>query len=165
MTTEANSTFDQLVGVLDYPMFIVTVAVGETKAGCLVGFGSQVSINPPRFLVGLSDKNHTTEVAVNATHLTVHLVRTQDRRLAQLFGEHTGDEIDKFAQCRWSTGPHGMPVLTDAVAWFVGAIVDRIDFGDHIGHLLEPVHAELTGPTDALLTFADVREFEPGHEA
>ena len=55
--------FEKLVSMLDYPMYVVTTRAGDQRAGCLVGFTSQVSIGPPRFLVGLSDKNHTYRVA------------------------------------------------------------------------------------------------------
>jgi flavin reductase (DIM6/NTAB) family NADH-FMN oxidoreductase RutF len=146
-------------------MFVVTAAAGNARAGCLVGFATQVSINPPRFLVGLSEKNHTTTLAAAATHLAVHLLRAEDRALARLFGEETGDQVNKFTQCRWSSGPHGVPVLDDSPAWFVGRIAERIDFGDHVGHLLVPVHVETSRPTEGFLTFADVRDFDAGHDA
>jgi flavin reductase (DIM6/NTAB) family NADH-FMN oxidoreductase RutF len=51
--------FNALAGGLDYPMFIVTVGDGARRAGCLVGFAAQCSIDPPRFMVWLSKKNHT----------------------------------------------------------------------------------------------------------
>src|SRR4051794_41781759 len=54
----------ELIDELDYPMFIVTVAAGGERAGCLVGFATQCSINPPRFLVCLSDKNRTFRVEI-----------------------------------------------------------------------------------------------------
>jgi flavin reductase (DIM6/NTAB) family NADH-FMN oxidoreductase RutF len=53
-------SFAELVSQLDYAMFIVTTAADDERAWCLVGFASQASIHPPRFLVGLSDKNRTT---------------------------------------------------------------------------------------------------------
>ena len=59
MAEPGTEAFEKLVALLNYPMFVVTTGVGGTAAGCLVGFASQVSIHPPRFLVGLSTKNHT----------------------------------------------------------------------------------------------------------
>ena len=74
--------FEKLVSMLDYPMYIVTTQADDERAGCLVGFTSQVSIGPPRFLVGLSERNHTFRVAQRATHLAVHLLpRLRLRRL------------------------------------------------------------------------------------
>lgn len=159
------SRFHDLVGELNYPMYIVTTSADGVPAGCLVGFTTQVSIDPARFLVCLSEKNHTSTVAAAATHLAVHLVRADDHDLPRLFGEQTGDEIDKFARCRWSAGPHDMPVLDDAAAWFIGRIRQRVDFGDHIGHLIEPVEVGFDRPLARTLTFVDVRDMDPGHDA
>jgi flavin reductase (DIM6/NTAB) family NADH-FMN oxidoreductase RutF len=58
--------FEKLVSMLDYPMYVVTTRAGDESAGCLVGFTSQVSIGPPRFLVGLSNKNRTYRIARDA---------------------------------------------------------------------------------------------------
>src|SRR3954468_19640786 len=101
----------ELIDELDYPMFIVTVAAGDERAGCLIGFATQCSINPPRFLVCLSNKNRTFRVARDAKILVVHLVPDDAAELAELFGSRTGDEVDKFELCDWSPGPGGTPVL------------------------------------------------------
>jgi flavin reductase (DIM6/NTAB) family NADH-FMN oxidoreductase RutF len=157
--------FEKLVSMLDYPMYVVTTAADEEQAGCLVGFTSQVSIGPPRFQVGLSERNHTFRVAQRATHLAVHLLSRRHRELARLFGSETGDRTDKFARCGWREGPHGMPILDDAAGWFVGEVLTRDDLGDHVGFLLKPGEGEAPEKFDQLVTFADVRDLEPGHEA
>jgi flavin reductase (DIM6/NTAB) family NADH-FMN oxidoreductase RutF len=165
---DGTGAFERLVATLDYPMFVVcTRAHGAdaAPAGCLVGFASQTSIHPPRFLVGLSRRNHTYRITENATHLVVHIVSRQDRRVAELFGGQTGDRIDKFDHCDWSPGPAGMPILTAAAAWFVGRIVDRFDLGDHVGHLLEPVSGMSPDHFEDWLSFSDVSDLTPGHEA
>jgi flavin reductase (DIM6/NTAB) family NADH-FMN oxidoreductase RutF len=69
--------FDDVSEVLDYPMFIVTTAYDGHAAGCLVGFATQTSIDPPRFLVGLSDMNRTHRVALKAPRLVVHVLDAQ----------------------------------------------------------------------------------------
>lgn len=157
--------FDQLVGLLDYPMFVVTTQAEGSKAGCLVGFTSQTSINPPRFMVGLSKRNYTYRTAQAASHLAVHLLARPALEVARLFGSETGDEVDKFSRCAWHEGPHGIPILDDAPAWFVGSVSGRFDLGDHVGHLLEPTAGEAPDQLRDLVTFADVRDLEPGHDA
>jgi flavin reductase (DIM6/NTAB) family NADH-FMN oxidoreductase RutF len=69
-----NTTFEQLVAQLNYQMFIVTTAAGDETAGCLIGFATQTSIHPPRFLVGLSRRNRTFRVACEAETIVVHFV-------------------------------------------------------------------------------------------
>lgn len=160
-----SAAFESLVSLLDYPMFVVTTAAEGHLSGCLVGFTSQTSINPPRFLVGLSRKNHTFTVAQQAEHLAVHVLPRREQQVAELFGGQTGDSTDKFAECAWSPGPEGMPILDGAAAWFVGRILRRFDVGDHVGHLVEPVTGDAPEDLGELITFSDVRHIEPGHEA
>jgi flavin reductase (DIM6/NTAB) family NADH-FMN oxidoreductase RutF len=160
-----TEAFEKLVSLLDYPMYVVTTRSGDQSAGCLVGFSSQVSIRPPRFMVGLSKRNHTYRVAEKAKHLAVHLVARHHCELARLFGSQTGDNVDKFARCAWHSGPNGLPILDDAAGWFVGAVLSRYDVGDHVGFLLEPVAGSSPDKFDQLVTFSDVRDLEPGHEA
>ena len=155
--------FEQLMDQLDYSMLIVTAAAGESRAGCLVGFASQVSINPPRFLVCVSVKNFTFRVANETEILVVHFLPEQAAELAQLFGGQTGDEVDKFARVGWRPGPAGTPVLTDLEDWFAGRVLDRMDFGDHRGFLLAPIEGE-AHRSGSPLTFRRAKRIEPGHE-
>ncbi|HEX2849830.1 MAG TPA: flavin reductase family protein [Acidimicrobiales bacterium] len=155
--------FQRLVARLDYPMFVVTAAASGGRSGCLVGFASQCSISPPRVVVWISKKNHTYEVAQEATALGVHVLGAHDTGLATLFGHETGDEIDKFERCAWHEGAEGAPLLDEAAGWFVGHVLDHLDTGDHLGFLLEPIDAMIRD--DPALGFQDVKDLEPGHPA
>jgi flavin reductase (DIM6/NTAB) family NADH-FMN oxidoreductase RutF len=155
--------FHDIVGRLDYPMTIVTAADGGRRSGCLVGFHTQCSIDPARFLVCISRANHTFRLAVRSPHLAVHFLDRDDHALSLLFGEKTGDEVDKFAACDW-TDEHGVPVLSAVRAWFVGRVLQRLPLGDHVGHLLEPVAGGSAGPLRQL-SFQQVKTMRPGHPA
>jgi flavin reductase (DIM6/NTAB) family NADH-FMN oxidoreductase RutF len=157
--------FQKLVFNLDYPMFVVTAAAGGERSGCLIGFATQTSIEPQRFLVCVSRRNHTHRVAAAASHLGVHLVPEDATELAELFGGETGDEVDKFARCAWHEGPHGAPLLDDAPNRFVGAVVARLDAGDHEAFLLDPVWAQAGRPGEAELDFERAKRIQPGHPA
>ena len=149
-------------GELDYPMFIVTVAAAGERSGCLIGFATQASIDPARFIICLSDKNRTYRVAQEADVVGVHVVPADRDDLAELFGSHTGDEIDKFARCAWHDGPAGAPVLDDCENWFAGRIVERFDAGDHTALLLDPFEAH-SEQGERPFTFHRARRIEPGH--
>ena len=164
LSEPAASAFQSIVDALDYPMAIVTTTDGTERAGCLVGFTAQCSIDPPLVMVWLSKRNRTTRVAARGTSLLVHLPAHTDRALATLFGQETGDEVDKFAHCRWAPGPEGLPLLATCARWFAGRIVDRLDTGDHVGHLLEPFDAG-DGPWAGQLGFQAVKDLKPGHRA
>jgi flavin reductase (DIM6/NTAB) family NADH-FMN oxidoreductase RutF len=158
------SAFAELVADLDYPMMIVTAQARGERAGCLVGFATQTSIRPGRFLVCLSRENRTYRVARFAQALGVHFVPVERADLAELFGGQTGDEVDKFARCEWHEGPEGVPLLDGLANRFVGRVVGRWEAGDHRAHLLEPVHAE-RGTMSEEFTFRRARWIHPGHPA
>jgi flavin reductase (DIM6/NTAB) family NADH-FMN oxidoreductase RutF len=161
---DTRAAFDALMGSLDERVFVVTARHGESLAGCLIGFGTQVSIDPQRFLACLSDKNHTYRVAARgAEHLAVHLVPPGRRDLAELFGGATGDDVDKFARCAWTEGRGGVPLLDDCPDRFVGRVLERRPLGDHVGFLLEPVAAAFAGHGG--LALGDTVDIEPGHAA
>jgi flavin reductase (DIM6/NTAB) family NADH-FMN oxidoreductase RutF len=160
----AEQTFQRLVAQLDYPMFIATVAAGGERAGCLIGFATQCSIHPPRFLAGISDKNRTFRVAQGAKSMAVHLVPEAAADLAELFGGETGDDVDKFERCAWRPGPDDVPLLDDCPNRFVGAIIERVDFGDHVGLVLEPFYAD-EEEASGQLGFHRAKRIDPGHEA
>ncbi|MBF6428598.1 flavin reductase [Nocardia cyriacigeorgica] len=164
---EVGEAFDAVIAAADSPVWIVTTVAGGRRVGCLVGFACQVSIDPRRFLVAVSKNNHTYRIARNADYLAVHLLTGDQFDLARLFATTTGESTDKFAQCAWSGGPHGLPILDGAAGWFAGRIIARSDLGDHVGHLLEPITAAAPPPTAATsaLHLGAVADLSPGHEA
>jgi flavin reductase (DIM6/NTAB) family NADH-FMN oxidoreductase RutF len=158
-----QTAFDEIVSGLDYPMIIVTVAAGSERAGCLVGFSTQCSIDPARYAVFVSKANRTADVASRADVMVVHFLRPHDAPLARLFGEETGDEVSKFDRCRWQAGPADTPVL-DGCDWFAGRVRDRVDVGDHVLHLLDVTDGGAAGtPGEGRLGFQAVRGLDAGH--
>ncbi|MFN2460537.1 MAG: flavin reductase family protein [Candidatus Velthaea sp.] len=152
----------RLMASLDYPMYVVTARSGDERSGCLVGFGTQCSIHPPRWLICLSNKNRTYRVAARAQSLVVHLLRADQHGVAELFGGETDDEVDKFARCAWVEGPGGAPVL-HGCDWIGGPIINRIELGDHAGHLIEVTDGGTQHGGDGQLGFHAVRDISPGH--
>ena len=153
--------FHRLMSDLDGPMVIVTATAGGERAGCLVGFSGQCSIDPPLYLVCISQRNHTHGVATRAEVLAVHVLDQADVELSKTFGELTGDDVDKLAMVQW-TDIEGVPVLDATAGWFVGRVIDRFPMGDHTAHVLEPIRGERRRPV-VQLGFQDVQDMEPGH--
>ena len=160
-----SDVIGDLVRRADPPLYVATTAAAGERAGCVIGFATQASIDPPRFLVGISTENRTWRVAQTATHLAVHLFGRDRIDVISLFGGATGDDVDKFANGAWSEGPGAVPVLDGSVAWFVGRIIERYDLGDHVGHLLEPVTGGTSTGPDPAVTLADADDIEAGHPA
>jgi flavin reductase (DIM6/NTAB) family NADH-FMN oxidoreductase RutF len=141
-------------------MFVVTAHAGEADSGCLVGFATQCSIKPLRFIVILSKENLTYRVAALTRALAVHAVPDQRVDIAELFGGSTGDDraksapsagtVDPATFLSWTTAPIGS-----------GDIVSQMDVGDHVGFVLRPFDGGAVAET--ILGFRAVRHITPGH--
>jgi flavin reductase (DIM6/NTAB) family NADH-FMN oxidoreductase RutF len=160
-----KDAFDALMAGADSAMVVVTVSDGDERAGCLVGFHTQCSIDPPRFAVWVSKANHTCRVALRSSHLAVHFLGGDDRDLAELFGGETGDEVDKFEAVDWEPGPGGVPVLRRCDNRVVLRRLVLLDeSSDHLCIVAEPVDAACSAGFMPLRLGA-VTDIDPGHDA
>lgn len=160
-----TSAFSTIAAALDPAMVVVTSAHEGERAGCLVGFHSQSSIEPERYCVWLSKANHTARIVRLAPTLAVHFLTAEQRPLAELFGTFTGDEVDKFSRCTWDEGPDGLPLLSEVPRRIVARRVAILDEGgDHLCVVTEPVSSEADGPFTPLRLSA-VDDLTPGHQA
>lgn len=153
-----------LAKVLDVSLLVVTAAADGVRSGCVVGFATQCSLEPERFLVCLSRANRTYEVARQATALGVHVLGRDQVALARLFGGTTDDEIDKLGAVAWRPGPTGAPLLEECAAWAEMPILEQLPLGDHVGFLVEAL-ASGTGHHEGLLRLSDAQPIAPGHPA
>jgi flavin reductase (DIM6/NTAB) family NADH-FMN oxidoreductase RutF len=160
--SDIQATFNVLVGELDYPMFIVTAATDAERAGCLVGFATQTSIDPSRFLVCLSHQNRTYRVPRCAEVLAVHFVAADAVALAELFGGRTGDQVEKACALRVAARAGWRAILDRCENWFVGCVVERLRAGDHDAFLLEPI-AAAAGTAPGQFSFRRAKRIDPGH--
>ncbi len=161
MSAEAQA-FEAIVADLDSPAYVVTTTAGAERDGCLVGFASQCSIKPPRFGVWLSKQNRTYRIALSATTLVVHVLRQGDQDLAHLFGAQTGDDVDKFKDIAWRSGPGGCPVLVRC-DWFAGSITERVDTGDHVAFVLAPDGGQCERSGTRQLGMQEIGDIQAGH--
>jgi flavin reductase (DIM6/NTAB) family NADH-FMN oxidoreductase RutF len=163
MTEEdAESPSGALVRLNDYSLYVVTAWADDEPSGCLAGFVTQASIDPVHFIVCVSKINHTFGIAVRSSSLGLHLLGADQRETASLFGEQTGDVVDKFARVQWRRGVRGAPILGECAAWIEGRVIDRMDGGDHEAFLIAVVDGG-SGAHAGRLTKKDASDFTPGH--
>jgi flavin reductase (DIM6/NTAB) family NADH-FMN oxidoreductase RutF len=158
------SVFDDISATLTPPMVIVTTRAGDEVDGCLVGFSTQCSIDPLRYLVCLSVENRTYDLAQRASTLVVHMLHDtpSDRALASWFGEHTARDTDKLARCDWKPGPDGVPVLAGC-DWFAGPIVLRCEAGDHVAHVIDVTDGAAPRADEPWLLLSEVQDLDAGN--
>lgn len=153
---------EAIVDQADHPLYVVTAATADEMSGCLVGYLTQSSITPLRLLVCISPANHTFGIAERAPGLAVHALGADQRDMAELFGETTGDVVDKFSHLIWERGVTGAPVLTECAAWAEGRTLSRMSAGDHEAFLIS-IDRGGEGPRTGRLMASQARDLEAGH--
>jgi flavin reductase (DIM6/NTAB) family NADH-FMN oxidoreductase RutF len=162
MNEDDEQTFDAIMASLDTPLVVVTTAAHEERAGCVVGFHSQCSITPRRVVIWLSKANYTYRVGLHAEVFAVHWLTEDDHAIAELFGATSGDDIDKFAQCAWTEGLEGVPLLDACPNRLVGRRAALLgESSDHVCMVLEPQSVE--GGSFRPLRLSAVADVTAGH--
>lgn len=151
---------------MDPALVVVTTAAADERAGCLVGFHCQCSIEPEQYATWISKANRTCQVAVQAEWLAVHYLDHTQQALAAHFGELTGDSVDKFASVPWTPGPDGVPLLDECPDRLLLRRLVLIDppGADHlciVSSVVEASFGERVGP----YRLTDAEGMTPGHEA
>lgn len=160
-----DDAFETLMASVDQPLVVVTTAAEDERAGCLVGFHAQSSIDSEHYSVWLSKANHTYRTGLRAKHFAVHFLTDGDLDLAERFGTTCSAETDKFDGLDVDTDDLGIPLLRDCPNRIV---LERIavldDGGDHVCLASRVVSAHADEPFTPLRVSA-ATNLEPGHPA
>ena len=150
---------------LDPPLVVVTTVAEDERAGCLVGFHAQSSIDPERYCLWLSKANHTYRVALRASHFAVHFLTVADLALAERFGTRSGEDTDKFAGLTVTVDAHGVPLLDACPHRITLERIAMLDDGaDHVCLTTRVLDAATTGQFTPLRV-SDAAHLEPGHDS
>lgn len=158
-----RNAFDDLMGSANAALLVVTTAVDDVRAGCLVGYHAQASMDPQHYSFWLSKANYTYRAGLLATHFAVHFLTEHDHDLAEHFASRSGQDTDKFADIAVETGAHGLPYVT---ALPNRMVVERIsildDGGDHVCVTARVIDAESDGHFTPL-RLTDISDVKPAH--
>lgn len=159
----SDDAFGSLMASADPAMVVVTTAAAGERAGCLVGFHSQSSIDPEHYSVWLSKANHTYRVGLRASRFAVHFLTSADVGIAEQFGTRSGEDVDKFADVEVEAAPDGIPLLAACPHRMLLERITLLDAGgDHVCLTARVIAAHTAGDFEPLRTSAVVH-LDPGH--
>jgi flavin reductase (DIM6/NTAB) family NADH-FMN oxidoreductase RutF len=160
-----DAAFETLVASADPPLVVLTTVAEDERAGCLVGFHAQSSIEPERYCIWLSKANHTYRVSLRAAHFAVHFLTAEDLALAERFGTRSGEDTDKFEGIDVEPDRFGVPLLTacpNRMSLERIAVLD--DGGDHVC-LTTRVSSAHTSGEFVPLRVSSANHLDPGHRS
>ncbi|MCB2128743.1 MAG: CoA transferase [Rhodobacteraceae bacterium] len=109
---------------------VLTSLQGDgTPRGLTANSFTSVSLDPPLLLVCIAKTAHSCETFMTCSHFAVNVLAEDQKAISGLFA---GRAPDKFAQCAWSPGLNGVPLIDGALAQFTCVPERSMDAGDHI---------------------------------
>ncbi|QKW09057.1 flavin reductase [Streptomyces sp. NA04227] len=127
VTTES---FRRLMGSFPSGVSVVTTMTDGLPSGFTCTSLCSVSLSPPMLLVCANTSGKTADHIVERGRFAVNLLHHDARGTAELFASKHDDRFDKV---RWTTTPHGLPVLLDDILAFGECrVTDTVKMGDHL---------------------------------
>jgi flavin reductase (DIM6/NTAB) family NADH-FMN oxidoreductase RutF len=127
----------------------VITAQGARPVGFTATSLTSVAADPPLISFGVGTSSSSWPVLAEAEHIGVHILGEHQQELAATFAR---SGADRFAPpTNWRTGPEGVPVLDEVLAWLVCRVVARVPAGDHRLVIAEAVVGDPSGAGRPLL--------------
>ncbi len=119
MAASIIDRIEQVFGIIDREIWIVTAATGDRRGGLVATWVSQASIDRehPVVLVGIAPNHFTAELIDASGAFGLHLITEAQIHHAWNFAIGSGRDRDKFAGIEMSAAESFSPILRDCLAW------------------------------------------------
>ena len=121
-------SFRDALGRFPTGVAFITAALDGDPAGLIVNSLTSVSLEPPLVSFCPARSSLTWSRMRRAGRFGVNVLGRQHKRFA-MRAARAG--ADRFASLDWELGPHGVPLLTDALATIECEILAEHPAGDH----------------------------------
>jgi flavin reductase (DIM6/NTAB) family NADH-FMN oxidoreductase RutF len=134
---------NQIVGLTDRELWVVTAAHGQRRGGLVATFVCVASLveELPRVLIALAKQHHTHRLIEASGAFGLHLIAAQQLDWVWRFGLQSGRDADKLAGLAPESGVTGAPLLGDAIGWLDCRVETPLDIGDRTVFVAEVVAA------------------------
>lgn len=127
--TDLQRDYRAAIGHFASGVTVVTATGPSGHAGMTTNAVSSLSLDPILLLVCFDNSSRTLPIVRDHGRFAVNVLRTGDEDLARIFASKIVPE-EKFESVTHNVD-HGVPVLDDALAWFVCDVHELIEGGDH----------------------------------
>lgn len=120
--------FRTALGAVPTSVAIIASWTEDGPVGVAVGSFASVSLSPPLVGFFIAHSSSTWPNIRPTGGFIASVLSVAQEATCRLFATRGAD---KFAQCAWSTGPSGRPVIDGSAAWFDCTIESVTAAGDH----------------------------------
>lgn len=154
----------RLFMTLSQGVYIVGVAEAGLHNAFTASSVMQVSMEPPMLALAVNPGNASYPLLIAGGIFTVTVLQSDQRALADQFGNHSARETDKLDAVCWHPAPSGAPVLQAGVSYFDCRIVAKQPAGDHVVVFAEVTHGDFLHPDARPLQYSELGDMDGSDE-
>lgn len=119
---------------ISYGLYVVTTNDGTKDNGLIVNTVTQVSNQPNRFAVTINKGSYSLEIIQKTKKMNVNCLSIDAPfNVFELFGFHSGRDINKFEGVSFIRSSNGLAVLTKYINSYLSLeVIQTIDLGTHL---------------------------------
>jgi flavin reductase (DIM6/NTAB) family NADH-FMN oxidoreductase RutF len=131
--------YRQIVGHFATGVTVITTAHEGRLHGMTANAVTSVSLNPLMLLVCVDKTANMHDELASAGRFAVNVLTDDQEDISRTFAATTEPEEGRLQGVAYKIGPHGAPLIDDALAYMECEVRSAIDAGDHtiyIGRVL-----------------------------
>lgn len=135
---------------LSYGVYVISTWDKGRPTGCTANSAMQVTSSPAAIAISINHDNYTNHCICDSGKFAVSVLSERsDPGIIGTFGFRSGKDVNKFDQVDYRIAD-GLPVVTDACAYIVCNVIDKMETATHTVFLGEVAGAEMLKKEDAM---------------
>jgi len=135
---------------ITYGIYVLTTRFEDSINGMIASWVSQVSYDPPLFMVAVHPNRYSHELVMQSGHFALHILAKEQKDLIDHFrGPFTKEKFESIA---WKEGGTGCPVLEDCIGCMECRVTQSLAPGNHTLFIGEVVNAVFNAEKTPLCT-------------
>jgi flavin reductase (DIM6/NTAB) family NADH-FMN oxidoreductase RutF/DNA-binding GntR family transcriptional regulator len=156
-----QAVFRDVIGRFASGVTVITTRVDDVDFGTTASAVSSLSMEPPMLLICLNRTSQTERSITASGWFAVNILGDRQADVARAFARKAPD---KFRDADVVRGPHGLPLISGALAQLVCRVTETATGGTHTVFLAEVTHAD-AGEGHPLTYYSGrFGRFEEAHE-
>ena len=135
---------------MTYGIYVLTTRFEETINGMIASWVSQISYDPPLFMVAIHPNRYSHELLAQSGFFALHIISREHKHLLTRFKGPAAKE--KFEAIAWEYGVTGCPILQDCIGCLECRVTQSLVPGNHTLFIGEVVNAVFNAERTPLCT-------------
>jgi flavin reductase (DIM6/NTAB) family NADH-FMN oxidoreductase RutF len=153
-----TSSIAALFRTLTQGVYLIGVAHGEDRNAFTAAWVMQVSFDPLLLALSINPDHSSYRLLQESAAFSVSVLKQDQLDVAARFGDPARE--GGLAEAEWTTARRGVPVLSEALAWFACEVVHEAPASDHALVVGKVIDGKLVDPKAKPLVYRDTGDLD-----